>query len=237
MKRRFFAFTLMTLFLIALISVLPVMAADEIGTPKDLELSRYGTGRVMLKWSPVPEVEGYQVYFQIGKGKWGTLDHLTPGTFDIVKGIPNKGTVKVYVTAVKGAQKSGKSEILQMKMTSKSLPAYPNFPVHPDYTYDKDGAINNHGVWVYIYSMDRVGEDFPETYYEKVLKEDHYNYTEEFNKITRNYTGKDDRRYGDYTAEATTYTFTAYGEAYTITKNIVVGTKRSENYFSVQRIK
>lgn len=237
MRKRFFILNLVIVFLITLFSALPAMAAEEVGTPKDLELSRYGTGRVMLKWSAVPEAEGYQVYFQIGKGKWGKLDHLTPGTFDIVKGVPNKAIVKVYVLAVKGSQKSGKSQVLQMKMVSKALPAYPNFPAHPDYTYDKDGAINNHGVWVYIYSMDRVGEDFPETYYEKILKEDHYNYTEKLNKITRNYTGKDDRRYGDFTAEATTYTFMAYGETYTITKNLVVGTKKSENYFSVQRIK
>lgn len=236
MKKRIWWTMILFLFLI-LGSSIVAFAAEIPGAPTDLVARKYGTGRVELKWTAVPGATGYQVYYAFNKEKWKKLGAVSTYNQEYIFNVPDKTTVKAYVVALNGVEASKKSKEVTLKMSAKALPGYPNFPVHPEFTYDKDGALKSGGVWTYIYSVSRVGEDFATTYYEKVLKADGYTFLGALDTIERSFVGSGDKRFGDFRDDAVFYYYRSYKETYVISRHHVVGTKLSEDYFSVTKLK
>ncbi len=119
-------------------------------------------------------------------------------------------------------------------MISNALPHYPNFPANPDFDYDKKDGVTklSDDSWAIWYDAKRVGEDFVQNYYDKVLKADHFTYIPQLDIRTMNYSGSDSH-HGKFTSQHTYNYIRSGAETYTITRSVTKGEKASSDYYYV----
>lgn len=205
-----------------------------IKAPTDITIERYATGKVEVSWTKNPNAEAYYIYYSINKGKLTKLDHVSPGNFDYVISIPNKAKITCSVVSVKGGFEGPMSEAVSLTMVSNALPHYPNFPANPDFDYDKKDGVTklSNDAWAIWYDAKRVGEDFVQNYYDKVLKADHFSHIPQLDIRTMNFSGSDNH-YGKFTRQNTFYYIRALSETYIITRSKTTGEKASSDFYYV----
>lgn len=208
-------------------------------TPTLLSAKKSYTGWIKLTWNVVKGASGYNLYYSNDEESWEKWNSTVTKNSAMLSGVENGVELYFRVASVTNGIESFKSPSVYFTMLSKHLPQYPNLPVHPDFSVDKtNGSFQGtDGIYYYRYSTSRVGTDFAETYYEKILKREDFIYDPK--KIVKAEETGVSSKYGEYSQETTDSFFTSADETYVVRRIVVNGlldgNAIKEDYFLVFR--